>query len=85
MYKKIIFLASFVYCVFSLNAQIVTSTLPDFDYANPKEYEIGGITISGIKFLDQDVLINLTGLQMQLKNSGSKIFFQILKLLLQEP
>src|SRR3989339_203435 len=64
MYKKIIFLASFVYCVFSLNAQIVTSTLPDFDYANPKEYEIGGITISGIKFLDQDVLINLTGLQI---------------------
>jgi len=33
-----------------------------FDYAKPAEYVIGGITVSGTKFLDQNVLINLSGL-----------------------
>ncbi|MFH2141420.1 MAG: outer membrane protein assembly factor BamA [Bacteroidota bacterium] len=32
------------------------------NYSKPKEYEIGGITVSGIKYLDTDVLINLSGL-----------------------
>jgi outer membrane protein insertion porin family len=33
-------------------------------YDNPKEYEIGGITLSGIKYLDQQVLIHITGLSI---------------------
>lgn len=35
-----------------------------FDYSSPKEYEIGGITISGIKYLDQTVLLHLIGLEV---------------------
>jgi len=34
------------------------------DYSFPKEYEIGGITISGIRFLDKNILIQLSGLQV---------------------
>lgn len=34
------------------------------DYANPKEYEIGGVTVSGIQYLDPTVLILLTELQV---------------------
>lgn len=34
------------------------------DYANPAEYEIGGITVSGVKFLDENALISLTGLKI---------------------
>ncbi|MDY0159861.1 MAG: hypothetical protein RBR64_00825, partial [Bacteroidales bacterium] len=34
------------------------------DYANPKEYEIGGITVSGVQYLDPTVLILLTELQV---------------------
>ena len=34
----------------------------DIDYSDPKEYEIGGITVSGIKYLDQNVLIMISGL-----------------------
>ena len=34
------------------------------DYSFPKEYEIGGITISGIQFLDKNILIQLSGLQV---------------------
>lgn len=36
--------------------------LSEFDYAHPKEYEIGGITISGVQYLDHNVLIMLSGL-----------------------
>ncbi|RNI28609.1 BamA/OMP85 family outer membrane protein [Rufibacter latericius] len=34
------------------------------DYANPKKYKIGGITVSGAKFLDPTTLISLTGLKI---------------------
>lgn len=32
------------------------------DYANPREYEIAGITVSGVSYLDEKVLITLSGL-----------------------
>ncbi len=44
------------------------SQLTTIDYSEPKEYEIGGVTISGIKYLDQSVLLYLTGLEI-----GNKI------------
>ena len=34
------------------------------DYANPKEYEIGGITVSGVKYLDANVLKHMSGLEI---------------------
>jgi outer membrane protein insertion porin family len=34
------------------------------NYATPKDYEIGGITISGVQFLDNNILILLSGLQV---------------------
>lgn len=34
------------------------------DFNNPKEYELGGITVSGVQFLDESVLITLTGLNV---------------------
>ena len=38
------------------------------DYSNPKEYEIAGVTVSGVQFLDEKVLITLSGL-----NVGDKV------------
>jgi len=38
------------------------------DYSNPKEYEIAGITISGVKYLSEDALILISNL-----NVGQKI------------
>lgn len=32
------------------------------DFERPKEYEIGGLTVSGTKYLDQDLLLAVTGL-----------------------
>lgn len=41
-----------------------TSSTKDFDYANPKEYTIGGISVEGASYLDPNALISLTGLRI---------------------
>lgn len=55
------------------------------DYNRPKEYEIGGITVSGIKFLDNYALIKLTGLEVgdKIQVPGDKISGAIKKLWIQ--
>jgi outer membrane protein insertion porin family len=54
----------------------------DVDYANPKEYEIGGITIGGVRFLDANVLIMLSGLTVgeKIEVPGEKITRAVKKL-----
>src|SRR5689334_14677019 len=34
----------------------------NFDYQQPKQYVIGGVNVSGTRFLDESVLINISGL-----------------------
>ncbi|MBC3540820.1 outer membrane protein assembly factor [Rufibacter sediminis] len=41
-----------------------TNAATSVDYANPRKYTIGGITVSGAKFLDPNTLISLTGLKI---------------------
>lgn len=47
-----------------LTGQVILGSDFEIDYANPKEYEIGGITISGVKFLDNSALVMLSGLSV---------------------
>lgn len=42
----------------------IQDNLRNVDYSNPKSYEIGGIQVVGVKYLDPAVLIHLTGLQI---------------------
>jgi outer membrane protein insertion porin family len=42
--------------------QVGLGDLVELDYANPKKFEIGGITVTGIKYLDNSVLVTLSGL-----------------------
>ncbi len=62
--RKILLL--FVYVLgFSLanQAQVTLNTsLETISYANPKQYVLGGITISGTKHLDHNTLIQISGL-----------------------
>ena len=54
-----------LFVAFLLHAQEdISSRLTKIDYSEPIEYEIGGIQVSGIRFLDPNVLIHLTGLQV---------------------
>jgi outer membrane protein insertion porin family len=59
-------------------------SLGDFgiDYSRPKEFEIGGITVSGVKYLDANVLIMLSGLTVgdRVEVPGDKITDAVKKL-----
>lgn len=46
---------------FSANS---TTSTKDLDFANPKEYTIGGISVEGASYLDPNALISLTGLRI---------------------
>lgn len=46
-------------------AQAQTDSIPQYkpiNYAVPSQYIIGGVTVSGTKFLDPDILVSLSGL-----------------------
>jgi outer membrane protein insertion porin family len=38
--------------------------IPTMDYSYPREYEVAGITISGVKILDASILVQLTGIKV---------------------
>lgn len=42
-------------------APVTVDETPVVDYANPVEYEVGGVTVSGIQFIDPTVLISMSG------------------------
>lgn len=60
----------------------IEDQLPVIDYSIPKEYEIGGITVSGIKYLDNNMIIVLSGLSVgnKIKIPGEEIADAIDKL-----
>lgn len=69
-------------CLFMLmtgyvaNAQIqVGNDLSEVDYSFPREYEIGGITVTGVEYVDPAVVSMLSGLSvgMKVKVPGDKI------------
>lgn len=62
-FKFLILLPFFLLGTFVLKAQFsLTGDSVSIDYAIPKEYKIGGITVSGTQHLDDNVLIMLSGL-----------------------
>lgn len=65
MTKKNIFVAVLLILTINLFSQeIINSKLSSIEYSNPQKYEIGGITISGVKYLDHNALIHLSGLKV---------------------
>lgn len=53
-----------------------------FDYANPKEYHIGGISITGIRYLNHNALVQLSGLKegQKIKIPGEAVTNSLKKL-----
>ncbi len=69
MFRRLFIILFFFTINYHSYSQIgLRSDLSDISYESPKEYEIGGITVFGIKYLDADVLVHLSGLTV-----GSKI------------
>ena len=69
MKKIVLILLLFVFAVSAVKAQNIYSGGDKVNYLSPKEYEIGGVTISGVQYLDQNVLLYLTGLEIGKKIS----------------
>lgn len=74
----IVFLLSSVH----LLAQVSLGTMNVTDYNAPKDYYLGGMTVSGVKYLDGNVLLMLSGLTVgdKIKVPGDKISQAIRKL-----
>ena len=80
--KRFKIFALFVFCSVCLmtggvaNAQIqVGNDMSEVDYSLPREYEIGGITVTGVEYVDPAVVVMLSGLHvgMTVKIPGDKI------------
>ena len=62
MIKKAFLVFLFSILITFSYAQVGLNSNTGISYTMPKEYEIGGITVSGIKYLDETALISLSGL-----------------------
>lgn len=86
--KKTVLLLPLFFLLLNVNlksvAQVQIGSSEDivFDYSNPKEYEIGGITVSGVQYYDNNSIIALTGLAVgdKIKVPGEAITSAIQKL-----
>ncbi len=65
-----------------IHAQVSLGNLNPISYDSPKKYEIGGITVTGVKYLDNNVLIMLSGLSVgdEIMVPGDQISSAIRKL-----
>ena len=76
MLKKLLFLLFSISFSTSLLAQVqLGNDSLIIDYSNPTEYEIAGITVTGIRFLDESALKTLSGIKVgdKVKIPGDKI------------
>ena len=65
MIKHLFIIAILFLSVSSLKAQVqLGNDSMIIDYGNPRQYEVGGVVISGTQFLDEAVLINISGLSV---------------------
>ena len=82
-FKLFLILLLFIFSASITNAQIsLGNDLSEIDYSTPKEYEIGGITVTGIQFLDNNMLVLISGLSVgdKITIPGDKISSAIDKL-----
>ncbi len=86
MWRKALVLTVFVSVIpfvsFAQDKDTLVKNLPVVDYSKPESYILGGITISGIKYLDKGILVQLTGLNIgkRIQVPGSEITNSIKKL-----
>ena len=81
--KRLLILLLLALVWIPIKAQInLGNDLMEIDYSAPRTYTIGGITVTGVQYLDNDVLIMLSELKVadQIQVPGEKITKAIQKL-----
>ena len=48
----------------ALRAQVLSDSIPILDYTEPTDYEIGGVTVTGADYADENALINIAGFRV---------------------
>ncbi|NCD43525.1 MAG: hypothetical protein EOL88_15760, partial [Bacteroidia bacterium] len=75
-YRILIFLSFILLGPITLIGQVTLSDeLNDIDYLTPKKYILGGVTVSGVQYLDESVLKMVSGLNvgMELQVPGEEV------------
>jgi outer membrane protein insertion porin family len=62
MRQQSLLISFLILCSFTSLAQVSLGDKISVDYANPREYVIGGVNVEGIQYLDHSVLVMLSGL-----------------------
>ncbi len=63
MMKRFLAVLALIISTFSVSAQVlIGGENQTIDYGNPTTYVIGGVIVSGTKYLDENVLISISGL-----------------------
>ncbi|MFZ4521330.1 MAG: BamA/OMP85 family outer membrane protein [Bacteroidales bacterium] len=80
--RNILIILFLLLFILPVSAQLSLGDGQITDYTSPKEFYIGGITVSGVKYLDGNVLIMLSGLTVgdKVKVPGDKISQSVRKL-----
>jgi len=80
--RVLYFLVIFLFTVPAFAQISIGDELPDIDYGSPRSYVIGGITVTGVQYLDNSVLITLSGLRVgdKVDIPGEKIHNAVKKL-----
>ena len=64
-FSSLLLFGALLFLIPSHGAQAqITDTLPVFDYSKPKDYEIGGITVTGAKYSDETALKSIAGFRV---------------------
>ncbi len=84
MIKRFTLIFTLLISFSAIAQQTKTDTIynPIVDYASPKKYELAGVTVTGVKHLDNNVLVQLSGLRVgsSIEVPGDKITKAIKKL-----
>ena len=64
--KRSYLLLLFILSFFAINPVFgqVTDSIPNIDYSNPTDYEIGGVTVKGNNYSDATALKSIAGLKI---------------------
>ncbi len=82
MIKRLTFLFSLLISLSTFAQEADTIYNPTVDYSSPRKFEIGGVTVSGLKHLESDVLKRIAGLKTgdQIEIPGDQITKGVQKL-----
>ncbi len=67
-YKFLLIAISFLAISINTHSQVLTGEQIKIDYNNPTEYTIGGISVSGVEYIEHNIIVMVSGL-----NVGDKI------------